>query len=301
MATPIAEARRLACELRKPNLHTAYRPSVLRQFPIVRFGERSELITAPILGLIMHRMTSGLYLDVVGGGSPIWNALGKAFEIYALDLLRPMLPSVSVTPERKYAFKKNTVDGPDIELARDGRLVMAIECKAKRLTFAARFSEDPFTEAGQAYAEIVKGVFQIWRYFSRIRRGLIPDTALGEAPVGMVLTLDSWLSMANTQGRQVMEAARRMCADKEPEVLEEDQRPILFTSIQELEFCLLSGTEGTFFEAVRIAADGEHEAWLLSSIHDKLVPDDAEDRDYPFIGDVARLLPWWPEEQGSEG
>lgn len=101
--------------------------------------------------------------------------------------------------------------------------------------------------------------------------------------------------MANTQVRQVMEAARRMCAEREHEVTEEDQRPILFTSIQELELCLLRGTENTFFQSVAIAADGEHEAWLLSSIHEELLTDETEDRDYPFLGDIPRLLPWWPE------
>ena len=293
IATSISGARSLATNLRPPHLHTAYRPSVLRQYPVILFGEHRDEMAAPIVGLIVQRITSGLYHDVVGGGSPVWNAIGKEFESYAIDLLRPLLPSLSITPERKYRFKKNDVYGPDIEIAQAGKVTVAIECKAKRLTFAARFSEDPMTEAGQAYGEIVKGVFQIWRYFSRVRRGILPDVTLGKYPVGMVLTLDPWLAMANKQGAQVMDAARHMAKEKEFEILKEDECPILFTSIQELELCLLTGTEETFLKSIAIAADGSHEAWLLSAIHNQLVPDDAAVRDYPFSDDIARLLPWW--------
>jgi hypothetical protein len=60
---------------------------------------------------------------------------------------------------------------------------------------------------------------------------------------------------------------------------------------------LLRGTEKLFFQALKIAADGDHEAWLLSSIHDQLLPAGEEGKDFPLLHDVGRVLPWWAKIQ----
>src|SRR3546814_21023677 len=72
LAIPHVEARNLAARMRKGHRHTAYRPSILRDFPIIAFGEKGERLRAPIPELIMYRYTSGLYLAVVQGGPAVW-------------------------------------------------------------------------------------------------------------------------------------------------------------------------------------------------------------------------------------
>src|SRR3546814_8050672 len=74
--------------MRKGHRHTAYRPSILRDFPIIAFGEKGERLRAPIPELIMYRYTSGLYLDVVQGGSAVWTDIGTRFERYVLEYLQ---------------------------------------------------------------------------------------------------------------------------------------------------------------------------------------------------------------------
>ncbi len=286
LAIGLEDARAWVDEHCGARLHTAYRPSVLRERPILLVHD-GETMIAPLVGLLFQRVTQGLYLDVVTGGLPVWQEIGKAFELYAIELLTAMLPTSSITPERRYHVGKNMFDGPDIEIVRDGRIALLVECKAKRLTFKARFSENPLEEASQAYGEIIKGVFQIWRFASRVRRGLVPGATLAERPVGMVLALDPWLTMASEQGRAVMAAARDMCADKEPEAGEEDFCPILFTSIRELERCQMTGSEDSFFATVSAASEDAHEAWLFSLLHDTVSPDASEHKDYCFAADVV--------------
>lgn len=295
LAIAMEDARTWAREKCGPQLHTAYRPSVLREHPILLSGQHGEMMTAPLVGLLFQRVTQGLYLDVVGGRLAVWQTIGREFERYAFELLTAMLPGSSVAPERRYHIRKNQFDGPDIEISRNDRIELLVECKAKRLTFEARFSENPLDDAEKAYAEIIKGVFQIWRFASRVRRGLVPGANLAERPVGMVLTLDPWLTMANDQGREVMAAARRMCAEKEPDLTDQDYCPILFTSVRELERCQLLGSEESFFATIAKASDGDHEAWLFSVIHDEVAPEKDEPNDYPFADDIKNLLPWWPK------
>jgi hypothetical protein len=63
-----AEARQRAAKMRGGGRHTGYKPSILRDFPIIAFGDLGERLRAPLPELIMYRYTSGLYLDVIQGG-----------------------------------------------------------------------------------------------------------------------------------------------------------------------------------------------------------------------------------------
>lgn len=88
LAVPHAEARWLTAAMRKGNRHTAYRPSILRDFPIIAFGAGGERLRAPIPEIIVHRCTTGIYLDVVRGGAAVWTDIGRRFEGYVLEYLQ---------------------------------------------------------------------------------------------------------------------------------------------------------------------------------------------------------------------
>ena len=82
-----------------------------------------------------------------------------------------------------------------------------MECKATKLTFPAQFADDPIAEAKIGYDEIAKGVFQLWRYFSHARRGIVSTDAVRADAYGMVLTLDTWLVMSRELQEQVLGTA----------------------------------------------------------------------------------------------
>jgi hypothetical protein len=135
-------------------------------------------------------------------------------------------------------------------------------------------------------------VFQLWRFFSYCRRGLTGITLNADA-VGAVLTLDNWLQMANPLQDEVMTAATQMAASKDSEILEQDQRPIAFFSITDLEATLVKATSKSFLQAIRAASTPTHKGWMLASVHDAFAEPTQTRKPYPFRSDMGKVLPWW--------
>ena len=120
--------------MRRNRRHTAYSPSLLRDFPIIAFGDQGERLRAPIPELIMYRCTSGLYLDVVQGGSAVWSEIGRRFETYVLEYLQAMMAPYRVSGEAEYGLKKARHRTPDVLISGDKGVVAAsVQGKAHEL------------------------------------------------------------------------------------------------------------------------------------------------------------------------
>lgn len=282
------DARGRATETRRARHHTAYRPSILRDFPVIAFGERAERLRAPLPELIMYRYTSGLYLDVVKGGAQVWTEIGQRFELYCLDYLSAMLAPLAVSGESVYGPKKARNRTPDILVRSEGKVIAVIECKAKRMSYEARFSDAPVVAAATGFDEIAKGIFQLWRFFSHGRRGLVPGMEIADDCLAIMITADSWLTMARNQEAEVIAAAHAL-ADKAGDISIEDRREVAFCLIDDVEFALQHGTGESFLSACREIASGEKKGWILSVAH--LSRQDL-DRPYPFLDRISQLLPW---------
>jgi hypothetical protein len=63
-----------------------------------------------------------------------------------------------------------------------------------RLTYLAQFAEDPFDAEKKQYDQLARGVLQLWRYFSHVRRGIAKEELAAET-YAMVLTLDTFLTL----------------------------------------------------------------------------------------------------------
>ena len=206
------------------------------------------------------------------------------------DIFKAMLPGIGWEEEQTYRWRKAEIKSPDILWLTGLGVRLAIECKATRMSIDARYADDPLTARG--YDDIVKAVFQLWRYFSHCRRGLT-EHGLHEQAAGIVLTLDSWLLMANSLIDDLMARAVAMAAEKDPDILPEDRRPVLFCAMTDLENTLATTSEVTFEAAIDRAVAEGRQGWLLSSSHDNVRPEGVERRDYPFSQDMAEVLPWW--------
>ncbi|MBR0783927.1 hypothetical protein [Bradyrhizobium iriomotense] len=292
-APSLLEARKQAAAIRKAGgQFTAYRQSVLRKTPAILFRREGNVIArAPLPLLIMQRITTGLYYDLVGGGSRIWREIGGRFESYCLELLSEALPESAPKGSFKYRFKRD-FDSPDIFLHdKTGAIKLAIECKAKKMSIVAKFSDDPLQEAREAFSEIIKGVVQIWRFFSHCRRAnnihaITPDAA------GVVLTLDPWLQVSNYLDR-VLAEAHTLATQIDPEISENDRRAIIFCTIEDLESTLGACSDGSFFEAALAAAtNAEFKGWALANVHDRISQEQRQN-EYPFRDRIADLLPVW--------
>lgn len=287
---PIAEARAQAGAIRRSIYHTAYRPSVFRMRPCISFGDEQERIRAPLPQLILERTTAGIFYDVVRGGGAVRDDYGHRFESYCLAYLRATLPGIDWQEEQRYRVKPNHIDTPDILGNTDGSLALAIECKASRMSYEARFGADPLEERG--YEDIIKAVYQLWRFFSHCRRGLA-SFRLSDSVCGAVLTLDSWLLMAGELQAEVIERARIMAAEKDALILPEDQKPIAFFSITDMEASIIRATESSFGSAIRALATKEHHGWMLVNVHERFIEEGAEPKPFPFHDRLGEVLPWW--------
>ena len=295
IAIPHAKARKRASELRSVGGHTGYKRSLLREYPCVAFGERGERVHAPLPDLLTLRGTSGLFYDVIKGSDQVRNEIARRFETYCEEFLRAMLPSHVV----KGSYK---IDAPDILVYSDGAISLIFECKATRMSDEARFSETPLADAHRGYEEMAKGVFQIWRFASHYRRGLLRPDRLRHDVKGIVLTLDTWLSHAEAMQSDVLDLAKTMVPTRDPEVVEADHIPIIFCPVEDLEQTLRTATEASFFQAINAAAEERFQGWQLWAVHREIAPETREDNGYPFEGRVSEVLAWWSRfDLGSGG
>lgn len=278
----VLEAKRL----RGARGHIGYEPSVLRRKPILLFGASGQDAMAPLPPLIMQRITSGLYFDIVDGGGTIWGEVGHRFEGYCLRYLKAMLPDQHVDPEYRYGPKGHGFDSPDILVSDEGGVRLAVECKAKRMPVEARFSGDPVSEATMAYTEIAKGVFQVWRFLSHARRGLL-DRTVGADCLGMVVTADPWLVMGQKLYPEVLAIANALADEKDPQISAEDRRRVPIVLIDDLEYTLQHADPVTFFERLRALSE-DQTGWDWS-----LTPGqtDGPVRPYPFADELRTILP----------
>lgn len=287
------EARLLAIKLRAGHEHISYKRSIFREFPCIVFDSDDEHFCAPLADLISLRGTSGIFYDVVKAGQNIRNEISSRFEKYCSELIQLMLPSHIVRGSYKYFFKKDEIESPDILLTQDEAISVILECKATRMTYEARFSENPVESAPRGYDEIAKGVAQIWRFASHIRRGILPNEKLKTGTVGIVLTLDTWLAMASPMRAEVIAKAKNIIK-KDSDILIEDQIPILFCPIADLERTLRKAGDTSFVSSVYAAATEEqYNGWMLSGVADKVTPSSITITPYPFEEKIADYLPWW--------
>lgn len=290
-------ARDGAVRRRRGKRPTAYRASLLRDYPIIGYGVGSHHMTAPLPPLILQRITSGMYLDVVDGGEAVRREIGQRFEEYCLEYLRRSLIGYDVRGEVEYGTKKHRFRSPDVIVTRGGEVHGIFECKLKRMTLEARYSDDPIRDARSGYEEIAKDFVQIWRFLAHVRQGRTEGRVRDECSLAVV-THDPWLAMAPTLRERVLAIAGEMAAT-EPDVTDADRRPVAIVQIDEVEYSLQSGPQSAFMENIRRIADGGNRGWLLSALHER----DGEEREYPFRKDLGGLLPWWdllPDEGRSD-
>ncbi|MFK0299572.1 hypothetical protein ACIQTU_10165 [Brevundimonas sp. NPDC090276] len=291
LALPLAEARLAATRLRTPFQRSLYRPSVLRERPVLAFGEGdSTRLRAPLPDLVLLRVTAGLFYDLVGAPSDLRNEIAARFETYARDLLNTSLSGLTFARGGKYRLGKRELDAPDVVCRQPNGVAAVFECKARKMPFSARYSEAPEDEAG--VNELVKGVTQLWRYFAHYRLGFLPSEIIRPDAVPVLLTLENWTQMNSDLQIAILNRARAATAS-DPHIRAEDQRPIVFASIEDIETTLSRTDASGFLQALAQAAQEKFTGWMLPNLH-RTVEGDAE-RPYPLADRLGEVLPWFKD------
>ena len=270
---------------------TAYLPSALRRSPLIWPMDRPDRFIAPIPEIIIMRATSGLYYDLVGGGQALLNEANERFEEYSAQYLSTMMPRFTVDRAFRYGPKGGQYDSPDIIVKDGDEVVLAVECKATKLTYLAQFAEDPFESQRRQYQQLSRGIFQLWRYFSHIRRGILP-LELADETHAMLLTLDPFARMHRELRTNIMDEARRL-ADEDGNISGEDRRHVIICPILELEQILHTSHEDTFLASLNLAKDERYIDWGFREVHreSEATRNFGESRPFPF--DLGDLVPWW--------
>jgi hypothetical protein len=271
---------------------TAFLPSILRRYPLVCLNDQANEFIAPIPEVLLMRVTSGLYYDLIPGGQALLNEANGRFEEYCAAYIDAMMDRFKVIRTYRYEPKKGaSVDTPDL-LVKDGdTIVIAIECKATKLTYLAQFAEDPFEAEKKQYVQIANGVFQLWRFFFHARRGVVKEPVDANT-AAMVLTLDSFLMIGHELKSKIIEEATSL-AEKEGGIAAEDRRQIIFCPINDLEEVLSLSTEDSFLATLKVAQDEKYVGWGLSAINREEAAGKEKNEPKKFPFELDGLLPWW--------
>jgi hypothetical protein len=68
---------------------TAFLPSILRRYPLVCLHDEADEFIAPIPEVLLMRVTSGLYYDLIPGGQVLLNEANERFEAYCAAYIEP--------------------------------------------------------------------------------------------------------------------------------------------------------------------------------------------------------------------
>lgn len=291
LSLSLQSARTEAKRIRNGRQETAYRPSILRRWPLLEV-QAGEIALCPVVSLLIQRVSSGIFYDLLGASGAVWDEVGERFETYCLDLMSAAMTTREVRGESTYRSGKNLLRTPDILVGRQGKLDLIIECKAKRMPFEAKFGSNPVDAAAAGYKEMARAIVQIWRYVHDCRIGLVSDTDCSSA-TGLVLTLDNWLSASKELQLTVIKQAEEL-ADADTRTLTlADRIPVAFASIRDLESALAAGTDQSLIDSVR-GLTGTHRGYLLPLAQEDYI-DEHSGRDLPMVDELGDVLPWWPE------
>lgn len=285
ISAPLKAVMATANHLRRGPYNVAAKPSVLRRTPIVSFGP--DAFSAPLPDLLLERATTGLYLDLVRAPDNVRTEIARRFELYCFELFQDVFGQ-NVIPQYQYGSKKRPIDSPDILIQSEGRLQLIVECKATRMTFEARFSDAWHEATDRGYRELAKGVGQIWRHLSHIRRGLVPDLPADELR-GLVLTIDPWMRLTHGQDEIIFRMAREWCLANDAEISPEDECPVGFTHVADLEALFHTTDANHAMTALHnIAARAGWGANEL--IREKTAPE--VNRPFVFGNRMVEVIPW---------
>jgi hypothetical protein len=202
-----------------------------------------------------------------------------------------MMERFQVRGAYRYGPRGAQFDSPDVLIRDQGNLVIVAECKATKLTYLAQFAEDPFEAAKKQYAQLAKGVFQLWRFFSHVRRSIVKEDLAADCHA-VVVTLDPFMQISRDQQNEVFAEANSL-ADEEGNITPEDRKLVVICPIYDLESILLRATEDSLLASLTAFNEEKYQGWMLSNVHSDTgaAKEFGKPKRYPF--EMDNVLPWW--------
>lgn len=291
------EAKKEARAQRRGRGQIAYKPSLLRAWPMIEVGGEAF---CPLPELLHLRVSDGIFYNLVGSDD-LRRIIAERFEAYVAEVTQHYMPGFRILKETQYGPRSRSRATPDLRITTNKNEICAIiECKARRIPFKVMSSPDPYIEHEDIYTELVKGVIQVWRYVSDLRTGSADDDwPFNEGVVGVVLMLEPWLQMHAGTIRKILDAAA-VDRGKYPDIAEEDQIPIAFVAVDDWEYSIRQTDADGFIRALSLHATADKAGYLLdSSVQEIKAEHGPSVGDYDYRAGIARVTDWWADlEQG---
>ena len=202
-----------------------------------------------------------------------------------------MMERFDVGRSYRYGPKGAQLDSPDVLVRDQGKLVIIAECKATKLTYLAQFAENPFEAAEKQYTQLAKGIFQLWRYLSHVRRNIVEENLAANCHA-IVFTLDPFMQISPDPQNKVLAEANAL-ADEEGDIAPEDRKAVVICPIYDLESILSRANEDSLLASLKASNEKKYEGWILINVHHDTgaAKEFGKPKLYPF--DIANVLPWW--------
>lgn len=288
-----SDARKRAIDLRSGTGQIAYKPSALRRKPLIEIGQEAF---CPLPDLLHLRVSDGIFYDLIGNDN-LRRLVAERFETYAAEVTQHYVSPYTIRTEENYGPRAKRLATPDLRIVNEqSELCVIVECKARRIPFRVMSSSNPFAENAEIYADLVKGVLQVWRYVSDVRRGSADAKwSLADDAIGVVLMLEPWLQMHNDAVKEVLQAAERETA-KYTEILATDRIPIAFVAIDDWEFSIRRVNVSGFLRALAIHAKEDRAGFMLDSSVKSIASEHAPSvSEYDYWAALSKVTNWWAD------
>lgn len=287
----IPEMTSFARETRRGIGISEYKRSPIREKPLILSKENGHPIAyVPIRELLMRRISEGLYYDLVDNNN-VRRIFGERFESYCFEVAQHYFePKNRVDQEIEYSGRKS----PDILVSnpKKASLDLVIECKARKIPLSILESPDPKRDHPEVYADVVKGIVQVWRFVHHCRYGQVErfERMTAKDTVGIVLTLDPWLVMGNQLAPMVYAEANKL-ADRS-NVPQEDRVPVSVVAVDDWERSLSKFRTDQILKSVRSHVSEEYIGYLFDRVVERIHgKQSAEIEPYPWKEKLKEIFP----------
>ncbi|MEW6257134.1 MAG: hypothetical protein AB1592_14365 [Pseudomonadota bacterium] len=276
-------------DIRSRQGHIAYQKSILRRNPCIIL--ENNYLVCPIPELIFYRVTAGLAFDFADANGSIRNEIARKFEEYCINLFKAAITEKNVLPEHEYKIKKNLIKSPDIFLNLCNSTVV-VECKAHHMTYNAKFSENPKSSPDPKYGEMIKAIIQIWKYYKLIDENTVDNLLIHKIDLGIIITLDSWLSHSREIQNWIFEKANQKADEIGIEA--KNRIKILFITINDLEDILRYLDEENFLKFLQIACAEDYRGHHLPALLDNEDICKSQNKSVQKLPEnIKSIFPWW--------
>jgi hypothetical protein len=266
-ALPLPDLRQRIDECQSYDTDFAYAYNPLKLHPLVRITiDGVDHLLCPVPDHLLRRFTDGVFFEIVR--APGFSAaFGDSFQAYIGEVLnRASQSRYSVLAERAYSVagrEKRSVDW----IVSDDSGDVFLECKTKRIRYAAKFALTDRTPLEEDIGTIAQAVVQTYKAIRDALAGRYPHWRARGLPLyPLIVTLDEWylfnqelIGLLDQKVRQGVEAAG---------LPEEwlDEHPYSICSVDEFELIAQIQAAVGVAPVMYAKCHGQHRQWVFDSV-----------------------------------